>query len=54
MVEDVGNPAASKTVVFMPGALGSLQTDFKLRVRLYSAKIRHFINIVFEFNVNII
>ena len=29
VLEDVGNENAEKTVVFMPGALGSLQTDFK-------------------------
>jgi len=29
ILEDVGNKNAEKTVVFMPGALGSLQTDFK-------------------------
>ena len=29
VLEDVGNKNAEKTVVFMPGALGSLQTDFK-------------------------
>lgn len=28
VLEDVGNREAEKTVVFLPGALGSLQTDF--------------------------